>query len=368
MANKKEKTYPIKLTKKLKYQLIETVQRAEVIKLVKLWIESDSSLEPIDKVYKIQTLDEFNSNSTQYELSNYLLNNYLNEDNFTNLKLAQLDLLKYIQNQTSTKYNLFKLKLNLKPIANLSLNPSKLRITLNTKLLPFFNQSVYSTWEGDKLWVRIGIDEVSGFKEIERLNRVIMVVKVGTPYLIMSKVPPKLEPYLIQVLKEVFEADEIQQKTLQSKNLATILTFLTNPSTQTKLKPLEFNTNKFELFNELNPINNINLLNIKQTGNFKVQEFNKLNKNLNFIKSSFGDHKLSKLESCTLITKTSLPSTDLHQSIPFESTLTFNGPSVLEGLKQLNEQNIDPERVKTSKLPFIIDEIGMKLTNEVILE
>jgi hypothetical protein len=48
-------------------------------------------------------------------------------------------------------------------------------------------------------------------------------------------------------------------------------------------------------------VNNINLLNIKQTGNFKVQEFNKLNKNLNFIKASFGDHKLSKLESCTLI-------------------------------------------------------------------
>jgi hypothetical protein len=93
MTNKKEKTYSIKLTKKLKYQLIETVQRAEVIKLVKLWIENDSSLEPIDKVYKIQTLDEFNSNSTQYELSNYLLNNYLNEDNFTNLRLAQLDLL-----------------------------------------------------------------------------------------------------------------------------------------------------------------------------------------------------------------------------------------------------------------------------------
>lgn len=105
-----------------------------------------------------------------------------------------------------------------------------------------------------------------------------MVVKVGTPYLIMSKVPPKLEPYLIQVsliinyigliliivnqqvLKEVFEADEIQQKTLQSKNLATILAFLTNPSTQTKLKPLEFNTNKFELFNELNPSNFILLL------------------------------------------------------------------------------------------------------------
>ncbi|XP_041454906.1 centromere protein N-like [Lytechinus variegatus] len=273
-------------------------------------------------------------------------------------QITELDLLCYMRHPEKKKWSVYELKGLGEDHNKKAFDPQGYFDKLTKHLSVYFKHDLCMDKRGEAIWLRIGVydsgkDSANAFSS----NAIYVVYHPHSRHLILSVVKKALVQFVMQALILSLDCTSCKETKLTGYHLDSLADLTLNSASQgwfSKFRHNQVDTNPLVKTQTRKRRGDSLDLEDKSLISENVEDEENQTKDLD---SSFGPNKQPKLERICYEMENKFRGTRAAPRMatrqePFRCTVKFEGPDVLEGLRQLH-----PSGISSSALPYLFEQV-----------